>query len=56
MIVHIVDREGRPLCGFVTDPPERWPEGHKAVLPEEAHFATCQRCVEQLHNDDELNV
>jgi hypothetical protein len=54
MTVHIVNEDkSAPLCGFTGDLPLFWPAGEQWVWPVEAHYATCQRCIELLHSQDE---
>jgi hypothetical protein len=55
MTVHIIKGEN-PLCGFTSDDPKFWSIEERWVWPEEAHFATCQRCISELHDQDELEV
>jgi hypothetical protein len=52
MMVHVVDQQGRPHCGFTNDPPSRWPDDHKCVEVEEAHYANCQACLARLREGD----
>jgi len=42
--VHIL-WHGLPMCGFTTEIPEDWPEGHKWVSRLEREDATCENCL-----------
>ncbi len=53
--VHIVI-DSKPLCGWTSDPPARWPDYHMAVEPEEAHYCNCYACVARLHDRDEREI
>lgn len=54
-MVHILSA-GQPLCGFTRDEPQYWPITDKWVGEDEAHYATCQRCISELHDHDELEA
>jgi hypothetical protein len=44
-VVHIM-RHGFPLCGFSTEAPEHWPEGHRWLRDDQArHKITCEDCL-----------
>lgn len=55
MTVHIITHE-HPLCGFTGEAPRYWARDQQWVYPEEAHYATCQGCIHELHNCDELEA
>lgn len=43
-VVHML-YHGYPLCGFTTEIPANWPEGHSWVSVMDAEHATCPECI-----------
>ncbi len=43
MIVHVLEK-GYPLCGFSSELPRDWPEGHKWTGLNDLEPATCLEC------------
>ncbi len=43
-IVHALDRQDNPLCGFTTVPYGRWPQGHTREKPS-TPVVTCPQCI-----------
>ena len=46
-VIHILN-EGFPLCGFSSDFPVNWPEGHLWVSITEPDDANCEECKRNL--------